>query len=140
MAVLILAGRARASGELSLQANEIFSKVGVTLHGVESGGGHFPARFFAPPDPQFQLKTPTLLPVTSFACFAVSPVAQAADGGLDSFKTAEDTMLTFHARARGRRGRAATWKWRKTLVQQCKIYDHFVVHFFATRRPNAITP
>jgi hypothetical protein len=40
----------RGCGFLARQAGEIFSRLGV-VNGSESGGGHFPARFFAPSGP-----------------------------------------------------------------------------------------
>ena len=89
-------------------------------NGFESGGGHFPARFFAPSgpanhridvagkkkgrtmNPLIQSKNTTILPVLialTLGCFGVSPQARAVDpppdGGYPNFNTAEGEDALF---------------------------------------------
>src|SRR5712691_4381317 len=89
-------------------------------NGFESGGGHLPARFFAPSgpanrrtnaagkkkgrtvNPPIQSKNTTILPILialTLGCFGVSPTARAVDpppdGGYPNFNTAEGEDALF---------------------------------------------
>src|SRR5437870_69039 len=99
--------------ELRLDRLTEFFQNSASLNGSESGGGQFPARFFAPSGPaiaestqrgkgkeepmnpliQLKKSTPLFLIPLVLACFALSPRAQAVtpapDGGYPGFNTAE---------------------------------------------------
>ena len=99
--------------ELTLDRLTEFFQNSASLNGSESGGGQFPARFFAPSGPaiaestqrgkgkeepmnpliQLKKSTPLFLIPLVLACFALSPRAQAVtpapDGGYPGFNTAE---------------------------------------------------
>jgi trimeric autotransporter adhesin len=105
----------RAGGELARRAPEILAKLG-----SKSGGGRFPAGFFAPSrpainrintageqkegtmNPLIQLKEAIPVFLVGLACFALSPVAQALlpppppDGGYPNGNTAEGDFALFN--------------------------------------------